>query len=60
MAKKIRAIIKLQIPAGQAIKLMCYYDQPHTAVVRADATPQSELTDNSVAYMKSQGFCTEK
>ncbi|MDO8431353.1 MAG: hypothetical protein Q7S58_02985 [Candidatus Binatus sp.] len=52
--------VEFQIPAGQAIKLTCYYDQPHTAIVRADATPESALTDNSVAYMKSQGFCAQK
>jgi hypothetical protein len=52
--------VEFQIPAGQAIKLMCYYDQPHAAIVRADATPDSPLTDNSVAYLKSQGFCAKK
>jgi hypothetical protein len=52
--------VDFQIPAGQAIKLMCYYDQQHTAIVRADATPESQLTDNSAAYLKSQGFCAQK
>ena len=52
--------IDFQIPAGQTIKLMCYYDPQHTSVYRADATPDSPLTDNSVQYMKSQGFCVKK
>ena len=52
--------VDFQIPAGQAIRLMCYYNPQHTAVVRADATPQSALTDNSVAYLKTQGFCPQK
>jgi len=52
--------IEFQIPAGQTIKLMCYYDPQHSAVYRADATPQSALTGNSVEYMKSQGFCASK
>jgi hypothetical protein len=49
--------VEFQIPAGQAIKLMCYYDPQHTAVYRADATPEAALTQNSVDYMKKQGFC---
>jgi hypothetical protein len=49
-----------QIPAGQDIKLMCYYDPQHTSVYRADATPDSALTGNSVAYMKQRGFCANK
>ena len=48
--------IEFQIPAGQAIKLMCYYDPQHTSVYRADATPDSPLTDNSVEYMKKPGI----
>src|SRR5713226_6262879 len=27
--------VEFQIPAGQAIKLMCYYDSQHTSVYRA-------------------------
>lgn len=50
--------IEFQIPAGQAIKLMCYYDPQHTSVYRADATPEAALTSNSVDYMKKQGFCS--
>ena len=52
--------VEFQIPAGQAIKLMCYYDPQHNSVYRADATAQSPLTGNSVEYMKKQGFCTNK
>ena len=52
--------IDFQIPAGQSIKLMCYYDPQHTSVYRADATPESALTGNSVEYMKKQGFCVSK
>ena len=52
--------VDFQIPAGQLIKLMCYYDPQHTSVYRADATPESALTGNSVDYMKKQGFCTNK
>ena len=52
--------IDFQIPAGQTIKLMCYYDPQHSSVYRADATPQSALTGNSVDYMKKQGFCVSK
>jgi hypothetical protein len=52
--------IEFQIPAGQSIKLMCYYDPQHSSVYRADATPQSALTGNSVEYMKKQGFCVSK
>jgi hypothetical protein len=52
--------IEFQIPAGQAIKLMCYYDPQHTSVYRADATPESPLTDNSVEYMNKRGFCVNK
>lgn len=52
--------IEFQIPAGQTIKLMCYYDPQHRSVYRADATPQSALTGNSVEYMKNQGFCVSK
>lgn len=52
--------IEFQIPAGQAIKLMCYYDPQHSGVYRADATPESALSGNSIEYMKKQGFCTNK
>ena len=52
--------IEFQIPAGETIKLMCYYDPQHTSVYRADATPDSPLTGNSVEYMKKQGFCVTK
>src|SRR5579863_2496169 len=52
--------IEFQIPAGQNIKLMCYYDPQHTSVYRADATPDAPLTDNSVDYLKKQGFCVNK
>jgi hypothetical protein len=50
--------VEFQIPAGQAIKLMCYYDAQGKSVYRADATPEAALTENSVEYMKKQGFCT--
>ena len=52
--------VEFQIPAGQSIKLMCYYDSQHSSVYKADATPESALTDNSVDYMKKQGFCSNK
>jgi hypothetical protein len=52
--------IEFQIPAGQTIKLMCDYDPRHTSIYRADATAESDLTTNSVDYMKKQGFCTNK
>jgi hypothetical protein len=52
--------VEFQIPAGQNIKLMCYYDSQHSSVYKADATPDSALTDNSVDYMKKQGFCSNK
>ena len=52
--------IEFQIPAGQVIKLMCYYEPQHGSVYRADATAESALTGNSVEYMKKQGFCTNK
>ena len=52
--------IEFQIPAGQAIKLMCYYDPQHSGVYRADATPDAALSGNSIDYMKKQGFCTNK
>jgi hypothetical protein len=52
--------VEFQIPAGQNIKLMCYYDSQRSAVYKADATPESALTDNSVDYMKKQGFCSNK
>ena len=51
--------IEFQIPAGQAIKLMCYYDPQHTSIYKADATPEADLTNNAVDYMKKQGFCTK-
>ena len=49
--------VEFQIPAGQAIKLMCYYDPQHKSVLRGDATPESALTENSVEYLKKQHFC---
>jgi hypothetical protein len=49
--------VEFQIPAGQAIKLMCYYDPQHNSIYKADATPEAALTQNSVEYMKQQGFC---
>jgi hypothetical protein len=52
--------VEFQIPAGQNIKLMCYYDSQHSSVYKADATPDSALTDNSVDYMKKQGFCSNQ
>ncbi len=52
--------VEFQIPLGQAIKLMCYYDPQHTSVYRADATAQAALTGNSVEYMKQRGFCINK
>ena len=52
--------IEFQIPAGQNIKLMCYFDSQHTSVYRADATPEAALTTNSVEYMKKRGFCVSK
>ena len=52
--------VEFQIPAGQNIKLMCYYDSQHSSVYKADATPDSALTDSSVDYMKKQGFCSNK
>jgi hypothetical protein len=51
---------EFQIPAGQNIKLMCYYDPQHASVYRADATPDAALTGNSVDYMKQRGFCANK
>ena len=52
--------VEFQIPAGQNIKLMCYYDPQHSSIYRADATPDVPLTANSVDYMKKQGFCVTK
>ena len=52
--------VEFQIPLGQAIELMCYYDPQHNSIYRADATAQSALTGNSVEYMKKQGFCINK
>jgi hypothetical protein len=52
--------VEFQIPAGQTVKLMCYYDPQHGSVYRADATPESPLSGNSVEYMKKQGFCTNQ
>lgn len=52
--------IEFQIPAGQAIKLMCYYDSQHISIYKADAAPEAALTSNSVDYMKKQGFCSNK
>lgn len=52
--------IEFQIPLGQAIKLMCYYDPQHKSVYRADASTDSALITNSVEYLKKQGFCMNK
>lgn len=52
--------VEFQIPAGQNIKLMCYFDPQHTSIYRADATPDSALTGNSVEYMQKRGFCVKK
>lgn len=52
--------VEFQIPAGQAIKLMCYYDPQRTSIYRADATAETPLTGNSVEYMKQRGFCVTK
>jgi hypothetical protein len=52
--------VEFQIPLGQAIELMCYYDPQHNSIYRADATAQSALTGNSVEYMKKRGFCINK
>ncbi len=52
--------VEFQIPMGQAIKLMCYYDPQHASVYRADATAQAPLTGNSVEYMKQRGFCINR
>lgn len=52
--------VEFQIPMGQTIKLMCYYDRQRNAIYRADAAAQSALTANSVAYMKQRGFCASK
>ncbi|HYL57959.1 MAG TPA: hypothetical protein VEU51_03740 [Candidatus Acidoferrales bacterium] len=49
--------VEFQIPAGQAVKLMCYYDPQHKSVLRGDATPESPLTEISVQYLKKQHFC---
>ena len=49
--------VEFQIPAGQAIRLMCYYDPQHKSVLRGDATPEAALTENSVEYLKKQHFC---
>ena len=52
--------VEFQIPMGQVIKLMCYYNPQHNSVYRADAAAQSALTGNSVEYMKQRGFCINK
>lgn len=52
--------IEFQIPAGQAIKLMCYYDPQHRSITRADGAAESPLTNNSVEYLNAQGFCAKK
>ncbi|HEY9158973.1 hypothetical protein [Candidatus Binatus sp.] len=52
--------VEFQIPMGQAIELMCYYNPQHNSIYRADATAQSALTRNSVEYMKQRGFCVNK
>lgn len=52
--------VEFQIPVGQTIKLMCYYDAQHNSIYRADATAESALTVNSVEYMKQRGLCINK
>ena len=52
--------VEFQIPLGQTIKLMCYYDPQHNPVYRAEASAQSALTENSVEYMKKREFCINK
>ncbi|MGA6971508.1 MAG: hypothetical protein WBY93_07745 [Candidatus Binatus sp.] len=52
--------LEFQIPAGQSIKLACYFDPQHTSLYRANATADSPLTGNSVEYMKQHGFCVKK
>jgi hypothetical protein len=52
--------LEFQIPMGQTIKLMCYYNPQHNSVYRADAAADAALTGNSVEYMKKQGFCVNK
>jgi hypothetical protein len=52
--------VEFQIPMGQTIKLVCYYDPQRTSVYRADASADAALTGNSVEYMKKQGFCVNK
>ena len=52
--------IEFLIPAGQAIKLMCYYDPQHRSITRADAAVEAPLTNNSVEYLNAQGFCAKK
>ncbi len=52
--------VEFQIPMGQTIKLMCYYDPQRTSIYRADASADAALTGNSVEYMKKQGFCINK
>jgi hypothetical protein len=49
--------IDFQIPAGPAVRLMCYFDPQHVTVARADATPKTPLDANAVKYLKEQGFC---
>jgi len=52
--------LEFQIPAGQSIKLACYFDPQHTSLYRANATADSPLTGNSVEYMKQHGLCVKK
>ena len=52
--------LEFQIPAGQTINLLCYYDAQHKSLARAEATAESPLTGNSVQYMKQHGFCSNK
>ena len=52
--------LEFQIPAGQSLKLACYFDPQHTSLYRANATADSPLTGNSVEYMKQHGFCVKK
>lgn len=52
--------LEFQIPLGQVIKLMCYYDPQHNSVYRADASAQSALTVNSVEYLRQREYCIKK
>ncbi|HUO05037.1 MAG TPA: hypothetical protein VMU16_07540 [Candidatus Binataceae bacterium] len=52
--------LDFQIPAGQSIKLTCYFQPGSGAAVKANARADAPLTDNSVAYLRSQKFCAKK